>query len=171
MVNEFHHIVREQSFGAQVRSRAKWVEEGERSTKYFFNLEKQNASLNTIKQLKTADGSYTTSETEILDEEYNYYKNFYKSDNISEVDVNKYLNDTEGLQTLNQKEKDLLGGKISECECVEAIKCMKINKSPGSDGIPIEFYEVFWEDLKLLLIESLNAAYQNENYPLLKDGE
>ena len=71
-VNEFHHIVREQSFGAQVRSRAKWVEEGERSTKYFFNLEKQNASLNTIKQLKTADGSYTTSETEILDEEYNY---------------------------------------------------------------------------------------------------
>lgn len=155
-------MVQEQSFGAQVRSRAKWAEEGERSTKYFFNLEKQNASLNTIKQLKKADGSYTTSETEILEEEYNYYKNLYKSDNISEIDVNKYLNDTVGLQTLNQKEKDILEGKISECECVEAIKYMKVNKSPGSDGIPIEFYEIFWEDLKCLLIESLNAAYQNE---------
>lgn len=67
MVNELHQMVQEQSFGAQVRSRAKWAEEGERSTKYFFNLEKQNASLNTIKQLKKADGSYTTSETEILE--------------------------------------------------------------------------------------------------------
>ena len=85
---------------------------GGKKHKVFFNLEKQNASLNTIKQLKQADGSYTTSETEILDEEYNYYKKLYKSDNISEVDVNKYLNDTVGLQTLNQKQKKILEGKI-----------------------------------------------------------
>lgn len=30
-----HNLVEEQKVGAQIRSRAKWIEEGERSTKFF----------------------------------------------------------------------------------------------------------------------------------------
>ena len=37
---------------------------------------------------------------------------------------------------------------------------MKSNKSPGSDGIPAEFYQTFWPDLQTVLIESLNSAYE-----------
>ena len=37
---------------------------------------------------------------------------------------------------------------------------MKANKSPGSDGISVEFYHTFWEDIKYALINSLNEAYQ-----------
>ena len=35
------------------------------------------------------------------------------------------------------------------------------NKTPGSDGLPAEFYKVFWNDLADYLLNSLNYAYQN----------
>ena len=37
---------------------------------------------------------------------------------------------------------------------------MHKNKSPGSDGLSAEFYTFFWNDLKDLLIGSLNAGYE-----------
>ena len=36
-----HNIVEEQKVGAKIRSRARWAEDGEKSTKYFYNLEKK----------------------------------------------------------------------------------------------------------------------------------
>ena len=38
------------------RSRTRWIENGEKPTKYFFNLEKQNSEKKIITQLKTTDG-------------------------------------------------------------------------------------------------------------------
>ena len=38
----------------------------------------------------------------------------------------------------------------------------KLNKTPGNDGIPIEFYLMFWEELKHSLLESINYSYEKE---------
>ena len=38
------------------RSKAKWVEQGEKPTKDFFNLEKRNYKKKNITQLKISDG-------------------------------------------------------------------------------------------------------------------
>lgn len=159
LVNELHEMVKEQNSGAQIRSRAKWIEEGEKSTKYFFNLERQNISNNTIKRLKKDDGSYTQSATEILDEQYTFYKTLYQKDDISEQDMHDYLQSSNDHQSLNDKDKQLLEGKVMVQECKYAINQMKTNKSPGGDGIPIEFYKVFWEDINTPLVNSLNEGY------------
>ena len=45
-------MIQQQNKGAQIRSRVKWIEEGEKSTKYVFNLEKSNRVNNTIFSLK-----------------------------------------------------------------------------------------------------------------------
>jgi len=45
---------------------------------------------------------------------------------------------------------------------------MQNNKSPGSDGITIEFYKIFWNDIKTHLIYSLNYSYNNENLTTLQ---
>ena len=37
---------------------------------------------------------------------------------------------------------------------------MKKNKSPGSDGLSVEFYQTFWNELKDLVLQSLNTAYE-----------
>ena len=36
---------------------------------------------------------------------------------------------------------------------------MKYNKSPGSDGLPAEFYKTFWQDINKDLLESINQSY------------
>ena len=36
---------------------------------------------------------------------------------------------------------------------------MKTNKTPGSDGLPTEFYKQFWVHIKDILLKSLNEAY------------
>ena len=41
---------------------------------------------------------------------------------------------------------------------------MDKGKSPGIDGIPIEFYQIFWEEIKCLYIAFLNAV-KNEAFP------
>jgi len=51
---------------------------------------------------------------------------------------------------LNDNKHEIFSGQISETECKEEIQNMKNNKSPGSDGISVEFYELFWEDIKIL---------------------
>ena len=37
---------------------------------------------------------------------------------------------------------------------------MTSDKSPGMDGLPCEFYKVFWKDLAEMLINSLNFSYK-----------
>ena len=37
---------------------------------------------------------------------------------------------------------------------------MKLNNSPGSDGLPVEFYVSFWQEVKTLVVESLNEGYE-----------
>lgn len=162
LTNDLHSLVHEQNLGLQIRSRARWIEEGEKSTKYFYSLEKQHITTNNIKLLKKDDGSYTKSESEILEEQHHYYEKLYKKDDITENCIKNYLKNTKITHTLNENEKNTLEGEITEYECKEAINAMKLNKSPGSDGISVEFYKAFWEDIKFILIESLNSAYHLE---------
>jgi len=41
-------------------------------------------------------------------------------------------------------EQSLCEGELRKNECLEALKSMLTNKSPGTDGVPCEFYKVFW---------------------------
>jgi hypothetical protein len=38
---------------------------------------------------------------------------------------------------------------------------MKLNKSPGLDGLSVEFYRTFWSDVSQFVIYSLHEGYAN----------
>ena len=63
--------------GAQVRSRIKWIEEGEKNTKYFLRLEKHRSASNTKSNLQIGSG-YTDDPTTILGGIRSYHENLYK---------------------------------------------------------------------------------------------
>ena len=50
---------------------------------------------------------------------------------------------------------------INEEECLKALNSMPSSKTPGTDGLPCEFYKVFWSDVGRILINSLNYSYES----------
>lgn len=143
-----------QAKAAQVRSRAHYIEEGERSTKYFLSLEKKTQISNSINSLELEDGSIITETKSILSETTKFYKALYSSGGIQQEDVDDYLTNINISQKLSDAEQQLCEGDITEKECHEAMKGMKLGKAPGDDGIPVEFYRAFWNVIKKPLIES-----------------
>ena len=58
-------LLRHKTRGAILRSKSRWCEQGERNTRYFFNLEKRNYCKKTITKLKRSDNTYTHNQFEI----------------------------------------------------------------------------------------------------------
>ena len=48
---------------------------------------------------------------------------------------------------------------FEEKEIFQALKSMEENKSPGKDGIPMEFYLTFWHILKKDFTEVINYIF------------
>ena len=63
------------------------------------------------------------------------------------------------IPTLTEQQRDECEGSITEEECLSALKGMKNGSSPGSNGLTIEFYKVFWNQLKSFLLKSFSAAF------------
>ena len=73
---KLEQISKRKTEGGMIRSKARWCEQGERNTRYFLNLERRNHLNKYITELKT-ENLTLYNPTEILNEEYRYYKNLY----------------------------------------------------------------------------------------------
>ena len=62
---------------------------------------------------------------------------------------------------LEETDSLICEGELKESECACALKDLKNGKSPGSDGLTVEFYKFFWKDIKDLVLNSLNYAYHS----------
>ena len=149
------------SKGAFIRSRQKWLEHGEKSSKYFLQIEKRNGKKKCIDCIKK-NGKFIRNQENILVEITNYYKDLYsEKNNVNTYEREVYLESLE-FPTLSEEEAILCEGLITEEECRNAIFSMKNNKSPGSDGLSSEFYKCFWDDIKTLVVDSANYGFEKQ---------
>ena len=79
-----------------------------------------------------------TDEKTILEEERMFYKNLYSAKGISD-DSFKSLENLQ-IPCVSSSHNDALVKDISEEECFEAICTFPNGKTPGTDGLPAEFY-------------------------------
>ena len=163
--NELTEIYAIKGKEAMFRSRTRWIENGEKPTKYFFNLEKRNYEKKIITQLKTTDGEIISDMTKINKEIENYYKNFLTT-KVSQEKINDYddhfASFTSNLQNpkLCEVEVNELEHDLTKDELLNALKGFQPGKTPGDDGFTKEFYETFFELLWGNLIDSFNEAFQ-----------
>ena len=129
--------------GALIRSRIRQIEEWEKNSIFFFNMEIHTGNNNTIFSLKAKNDQ---NEIEILNEIKNYNENFAKSNgSIQNVDneLFNYLGDIEH-HVLSDHEKDICILELSIQEVSKALTCLNNNSSPGIDDIPVSWYKVFF---------------------------
>ena len=53
----------------------------------------------------------------------------------------------------------LFSKKITEEKVKHELNKLEINKSPGNDGLTKEFYEAFWDHIKVPLLLSFKMAF------------
>ena len=148
--------------GTLVRAKVRWLKDGEKNSKYFLGLEKRNYLNKTVNCLKTEDGKEISDFKEVLNEQKRFYSNLYsfKENSLDNEDiVNTFFVANEDIPKLSEEDKNVCEGLITKQECVNAIKNMSNFKSPGTDGLPVEFYKIFWNEISDLLINSFNYSY------------
>ena len=133
--------------GAYIRSRAKWIEEGERSSAYFCRLEKRRQERNEIKTL-VIDGKECTDRTRISKEIFQFYSQLYSS-SYSHTDAEAFFKSITGqIPKIDECFRELCDAEIKIEEIEKALKCLALDKSLGSDGRTSNFYKHFWIYLK-----------------------
>lgn len=138
------------------RARANYARYGEKSSKYFLNLEKRKAKGKIISSLITEDGTTLTETKDILEFERAFYEKLYEQDNDApEIPLEQpSLN----FPRISDLSRERLEGELSAQELQSTLKLMSHGKCPGSDGITVEFYVKFWPLLEGLLVRALQVA-------------
>ena len=121
--------------GQLVRSRLQWLKDGEKPSKYFSNLEKKNCIEKTIKKVRLNNGEVITDQEGVLSQVQKYYCNLFenKDDTLQSINFENL-----GIKS-NAKIPENIGIPLTVDEVGKVLKKMKSNKSPGIDGITVDF--------------------------------
>ena len=154
---EYDYIVR----GSIIRSRATWFEQGERNNKYFLNLENRNKKKSCIRKLIRANGEETTVPDTIMTEIHSFYSELYDEKPGIQGDYSTcpFLEDTLSSPKLTDSMRETCEGQLTYSECFKVLSTFSNDKTPGNDGLTIEFYKFFWSEIGTFLVDSLNYAH------------
>lgn len=137
--------------GAKIRSRVQWAEEGEKSTRFFFGLEKHKGQTSTISELLDNQGQVKHTTRDMLETTAKFYEDLFTPNSLDQTATNQLLRSLD--KRLSAEERTMLDSKLNSDECLQAAKSLSTNKAPGIDGLPIEFYRRFWPMLETDLLQ------------------
>ena len=158
---DLHKEVDRKTKGAIIRCRIRWHEEGEKNSNYFINLEKRNFNNKTINRLINDEGIILDKQNEILEETCSFYKDLYTSKTVKEPILENIGGFKIDIPKLSFEDSEILDIPLEASEILNALKSTQNNKSPGIDGLPADFYKVFWTDIKDHIMEAFKAAFSN----------
>ena len=96
--------------GLMIRSRTRWMEEGEKSSKYFCNLEKRSCEKKCIYKIKNDNGKDIFTQTDIVKEIHHYFQNLYSEKDVvyNEYDMNEVFLDDIDIPKLSDDYQQIL---------------------------------------------------------------
>ena len=155
---EMSKIAEQRSKGVILRSKEKEVEEGEKCTRYFFKKIISRGEGMTC--FKKEDGLLTDTKSDLMDFIECFYRSLYDSKNPDNTATEHVLNFLE--KTVLDCEH--LNDDFTLLEMEDSLKLFKRGRSPGEDGLPLEFYLTFWD---LLAHDLLTVFKDLERLPRL----
>ena len=162
--NQLNSIISDEIKGIITRSRIQWVEEGERSTKYFMGLEKASQKKKSITKLMDESRNILTTQEDISEHVVTFYQSLFSSKQPNARCIEDYLKDSK-LDEIDQDLKKELDNPIHVDELDAVVKALKVNKSPGWDGLTSEFYKEFWSCARPILVNVINESVANKILP------
>ncbi|CAM2097774.1 unnamed protein product [Caretta caretta] len=126
---------------------------------FFYALQKKRGAKKHITCLLAEDGTPLTDSAEMCGRARAFYAGLFSPD-PSNPNACRVLWDK--LLMVSVGDRDWLKLPLTLAEFLEALRRMPTNKSPGMDGLTVEFYRVFWDilgpDLVTVWAESLQSG-------------
>jgi Endonuclease/Exonuclease/phosphatase family./Reverse transcriptase (RNA-dependent DNA polymerase). len=148
-LKDFYEI---QCIGAGIRGRIKWIEDGEKPTKYFFKFEIISRANSIIVRLKDPE---TSQIFEVMGELANhivqFYERLYKKTDSNKEAIKQFLKASK--RRLTKQSKNMCDAPLTVYEIIQAIQHLRLNTSPGIDGITNEFYKQNIEEMAPILLD------------------
>ncbi|CAM5113272.1 unnamed protein product [Natator depressus] len=145
--------------GAFVRSRIRLLWEMDCCSHFFYALEKTRGAKKHITCLLAEDGAPLTDPVEMCGRARDFYTSLFSPD-PTDPGACRVL--WEELPMVSVGDRDRLELPLTLAEFSEALRRMPTNKSPGMDGLTVEFYRAFWDilgpDLVTVWAESLQGG-------------
>ena len=148
---------------ARVRARVKWAEEGETSSSYFFRLEKKNGATSWCSAVRDSNDLIVSDMEGILNVWFSFYSELFTASPTDTVSRDQLFENLD--LSLSHDQALICEGPLSVDEVFTALQGMARQKTPGSDGLPAEFYLTFWDVLGSDLVEVLNASLGEGSLP------
>ena len=114
-----------------------------------------------MRKLKIS-GSITTDPFDILSEQQRFYQGLYTSINKNvgvTAKIESFLGDL-NIPKLSEEQKLSCEGKITPEECALLLETFQNDKTPGNDGIRIEFYRKFWHLISEPFTKCANECFE-----------
>ncbi|CAM2111077.1 unnamed protein product [Caretta caretta] len=149
--------------GAFVRSRIRLLREMERGSRFFYALEKTRGAKKQVTCLLAEDGTPLTDPEEMRGRARDFYTSLFSPDPNDPVACGVLW---EELPMVSVGDRDRLELPLTLAEFSEALRRMPTNKSPGMDGLTVEFYREFWDILCPDLVTVWDESFQSGVLPL-----
>ena len=150
--------------GILIRSKARWMELGERCTKYFINLVRRNYSRKNIQRLKRPSGEVIFNPQDILSDQVSFYSTLYSFEEtpvpLTEANCDGFF-PTNYSKRLSNDQQQACEGLINVDELKNAIFSFQSGKAPGLDGIPVDVYKELFDVFKGPMLQCFNYSFAN----------
>ena len=148
---------------AKVRSRVRWAEEGETSSAYFLRLEKKHGEASWFSAIRNDRDEIVTDIGGIIDAWVSFYTDLFSACATDQTIQSNMLDCL--YLSLPPSDVPVCEGLLTCDEVLLALNGMARGKSPGSDGLTVEFFLKFWDVLGSDLVEVFNSSYRDGLLP------
>ena len=162
--DEIKHIETQQAEGIKLRAKARWTEEGEKVTKYFCSLEKKKQGDRLMRSIKDKHSKIVQDPVGICETVRQFYQELYTQEPVDTQIQNELFDNLSS--TLTEEQRKICEGPLTEKELKTAVSQMVNSRSPGLDGLPCEFYKMFWGKLGRDLFEVVDKCFEDKSLTL-----
>ena len=120
------------------KSRALWLQEGDKNSKFFHRLANSHRNANSIAKLNI-DGMLSSNQDEIRDHIASFYEHLYV-----ETEYGRPLLDGMQFSVISDEDAVWLERPFDEEEIAGVVQGFNGDKAPGLDGFSLAFFQQCW---------------------------
>ena len=154
-------IYEEKAKGIKITCKCNWYELGEKSTKFFLNLEKHRAIQSQIHSV-IINQDEIADKDEINKQIVSFYQSLFSRKVENQTDKIEACLELMPLPKLTNEQTLSCEGIISEDEVFMSLKSIENNKSPGNNALSKEFYEYILNEIKNPFLASIHREFLNQ---------